>query len=400
MLDQTSAARTITEAFAVILAREPHAIELRDTLRGFEPSHRDALAIRLLSSPEFRLLHEALLRQHETGRDPEAQERALAGIGDAGAFVDTAYRLLLGRPADPGGRRHYVDALQQGDTRSSVLASLVRSDEFAERYRRVSPQGGLIPVDTQLCELANPAKWDNPEWMDLLRDLRVSNDHKFSMHRKSYEFAQLLYAMRSLGQLRPDTRVLSTGAGHEAVLYWLANHVARVDAIDLYEGIWQSVGAKEGDEQVLDRPEDYAPFPYRRDRLVFARMDARHLDFADETFDVAYSLSSIEHFGGLPGAIEAVDEMGRVVKRGGLVVVATEYILEGPPHPEAFLPAQIHTLFDRPRLRLAQPIDEGVYRRYRYSAVDLYGNPHQTPHMVVRMNDTVFTTVFAALIKQ
>jgi len=42
-------------------------------------------------------------------------------------------------------------------------------------------------------------------------------------------------------------------------------------------------------------------------------------------------------------------------------------------------------------------IDEHVYRRYEYAAVDLYKNRFQTPHMVVRMGETVFTTVMVFL---
>src|SRR5207249_4311891 len=102
---------------------------------------------------------------------------------------------------------------------------------------------------------------------------------------------QLLYGLRRLGHLKPETSVLSVGAGHECILYWLANHVGRVVGTDLYEGVWQSVGAKEGDAKVIERPEDYAPFPYRQERLSFAKMDARRLEFADASFDVAYSLS-------------------------------------------------------------------------------------------------------------
>ena len=173
----------------------------------------------------------------------------------------------------------------------------------------------------QLCELANPAKWDNPEWMKLLRSLEVVADHKLSMHRKSYELTQLLFGLTRLGRCREDASIVSVGAGHEPVLYWLANHAGSVTATDLYEGRWQSDGAREGDEGVLARPADYAPFAYRRDRLAFRKMDGRHLTFPDAAFDVAYSLSSIEHFGGTAGAGDALDEMARVVKPGGLVVV-------------------------------------------------------------------------------
>ena len=165
------------------------------------------------------------------------------------------------------------------------------------------------------------------------------------------------------------------------------------------EGRWASVGTREGDASVIARPQDYAPFPYREDRLVFLKMDGRHLGFRSDTFDVAYSLSSIEHFGGLPGAEAAVDEMVRVLKPGGILVLATEYMLGGTPHDEVFQPAEIHALVNRPGTRLVQPIDEQVYRRYEYSVVDLYKNRFQTPHMVVRMGETVFTTVMVFMEK-
>ena len=389
----------IEEAFWIVLGREVNPVELRDELRDFQVTNADRLVIRLLSSPEFRLVHTAWKEGSETGRDLDVEERGLKGLGPDDRFVHLAYELLLHRTVDQEGYRHFVGALAAGERRTNMLRSLVLSDEFARRYRDVSPQGGFVPRDTQLCELANPAKWSNPEWLALLRDLQVLPDHPLSMHRKSYEFTQLLYGLGRLDHLRDDTNVLSVGAGHECVLYWLANHVAKVVATDLYEGIWQSIQSKEGDEHVLKNPEDYAPFPYRQDRLTFLKMDGRHLDFADGTFDVAYSLSSIEHFGGLSAATDTVDEMARVLKPGGILAIATEYILAGPPHPEAFQPEQLHALLTRPGLRLVQPIDEAVYQRYEYAAVDLYANPHQTPHMVVRMNDTIFTTVFAFLEK-
>ena len=219
------------------------------------------------------------------------------------------------------------------------------------------------------------------------------------MHRKSYEWTQLLFGLERLGRLRDDTSVLSVGAGHECVLYWLANRVGRVVATDLYEGRWQSDGALEGDAQVVERPETYAPFPYRTDRLTFRKMDGRRLEFEDASFDVVYSLSSIEHFGGLEGAGAAIGEMSRVLKPGGLLVVATEYILSGPPYEEAFSPADVDALFAQPGLRLVQPIDERVYDRHDYRAVDLRKNMHQRPHMVVEVDGTRFTSVMVFLDK-
>ena len=306
-------------------------------------------------------------------------------------FVRVAYDRVLARAVDESGLRHYADSLAAGNTRANVVRSLMLSPEFARRSARV-------PRDTQLCELANPAKWDNDEWVDILRSLGLSDDKRL-MHRKPYEFAQLVFGARRLGVMGDDARVLSVGAGHEGVLYWLANRVGWVAATDLYEGVWQQVQGREGDPNVLKNPEAYAPFPYRRDHLTFMRMDGRRLAFRDGTFDLAYSLSSIEHFGGVENAALTLREMGRILRPGGVVALATEYVLSGPPHEETFQPAEFMQLIDQPGLELVEPIDTGVFRRYTFTPVDLYGDPFETPHMLVRFYDTVFTTVMVFLRK-
>jgi SAM-dependent methyltransferase len=306
-------------------------------------------------------------------------------------FVRVAYDRVLARAADESGLRHYAASLAAGNTRANVVRALVQSPEFARRSARV-------PRDTQLCELANPAKWDNEEWVDILRSLGLSDDKRL-MHRKPYEFAQLIFGGRRLGVMGHEARVLSVGAGHEGVLYWLANRVGWVVATDLYEGVWQQVQGREGDPNVLRNPEAYAPFPYRRDRLTFMRMDGRRLAFRDGTFDLAYSLSSIEHFGGVENAALTLREMGRVLRPGGIVALATEYVLSGPPHEETFQPSELMQLLEQPGLELVEPIDTGVYRRYSFTPVDLYGDPFETPHMLVRFYDTVFTTVMVFLRK-
>jgi SAM-dependent methyltransferase len=128
-------------------------------------------------------------------------------------------------------------------------------------------------------------------------------------------------------------------------------------------------------------------------------MDGRRLAFQDGAFDIAYSLSSIEHFGGVPGARAAVEEMARVLRPGGVLVLATEYQLGGPPADEVFTPEQIHALLEHPSLRLVEPIDEAVWRRYEVEPVDLRVNPYQTPHLVVSDRGTIYTSVMIFLEK-
>jgi SAM-dependent methyltransferase len=382
----------IQETYWIVLGRAATPSELADEGQGHLNKDQLTLLRGIMASPEFGRLRRAWRDGRETHVDLAGLEHALTTIGPAEVFLRRAYETMLGRQPDDAGLRHYLGALESGERRTNIVRGLAISDEFDRRWR-------WMPRDTQLCELANPAKWDNEEWLELLRSLGLSDD-RLVMHRKPYEFTQLLYGCRRLGVLREDASFLSVGAGHEHVLYWLANHVGRVVATDMYEGVWQDERAREGDPVVLENPDQYAPFPYRRDHLAFLRMDGRALKFADDTFDVTYSLSSIEHFGGFQGAVETMREMARVLKPGGVLALATEYVISGPPHEETFQPADVHALLRASGLVLVEPIDELVYRRYECEPVDLADNPYRSPHMTVRLGDTVFTSVMAFLRKQ
>jgi hypothetical protein len=81
-------------------------------------------------------------------------------------------------------------------------------------------------------------------------------------------------------------------------------------------------------------------------------------------------------------------------------------VFEGQQHylnslagDEAFEPEEIRSLFSRPRLRLVEPLDENVSHRYRCKPVDLIRAPYQTPHLVVKIDDTIFTSVIGFLEK-
>jgi len=391
----------VRRAFWIVLGRAPSEAESQDFAGQLATRGEAGVLKELLASPEFHLIFCGWRDDVGIGKDPAVHEAGLRSLGPDEEFVRRTYVYVLGRPADDAGLAHYVAALTAGESRRQLVRVLVVSDEFEARYRTIASQdgGGYVPRDIQLCELANPAKWDNPDWIRLMRSLVSVPHHKLAMHRKSYEWTQLLFGLQRLGKLGDDSSILSVGAGHECVLYWLANHAGQVVATDLYEGRWQSDGAMEGDDRVVERPEEFAPFPYRKERLTFLKMDGRQLDFPDASFDVIYSLSSIEHFGGFNGARAAVLEMARVLKPGGVLALATEYILRGPSYEEAFLPHEVHALLDCPGLSLVQPIDERVYERFDTHPVNLRTHLHQRPHMVVQVDDTVFTSVMAFLIR-
>jgi hypothetical protein len=78
-------------------------------------------------------------------------------------------------------------------------------------------------------------------------------------------------------------------------------------------------------------------------------MDARALDFPDNTFDGVYSSGSIEHFGSLENVANAAFEIGRVLRPGGVATIATEFKVGGPPELDGWDPNVI--LFSPEKLR-------------------------------------------------
>jgi SAM-dependent methyltransferase len=212
-------------------------------------------------------------------------------------------------------------------------------------------------------------------------------------HRKAWEWVHGMYGLKLLGVLNEKTSALGVGAGKEPVLYYLANHVNRVLATDVYgTGSWE-----EAPKEMLDKPESFAPFPYREDHLSVQHMDGRSLILGDASFDVVFSFSSIEHFGGHAAATRAIREMARVVRPGGVVVVVTELILNGLPHSNYFLPHQIkRELIEPSGLKLVEDIDFSLSEETSASkVVNLDDSAWQSisPHYIVRQGDWVWTSI-------
>jgi SAM-dependent methyltransferase len=246
-----------------------------------------------------------------------------------------------------------------------------------------------------LNSLTNIAAWDDPEWRSVSRLLGLSQDEGW-YHRKAFEWTHSIYGLERLHALGPDRRVLGVAAGHECTLYYLANRSRLTVATDLYRGGFADSHAQEADPEFLTRPERYAPFPYKRDRLAPLPADALALPFEAESFDVVYSLSSIEHFGGHDQAARGIREMARVLKPGGVACVATEYVLRGPQHNEFFNAADLDhwVIGAAPDLQLVEPLDRTEPpSRFFDDPVPLPDDPYHHPHVVLRLGDAMFTSV-------
>lgn len=173
---------------------------------------------------------------------------------------------------------------------------------------------------------------------ELAAVIRAVSSHKLAClpdlphaaeHRKDWEVAMAVLALRQCGALRPDATVLGVAAGTEDTLFYLTNHVRQVFATDRYvgPGDWGPVAPA----SMIVEPTAAAPCDFDINRLVVQHMDARSLRYPDDTFDGVFSSGSIEHVGELMDVANAAFEMGRVLKPGGVLTLATELQISGPP---------------------------------------------------------------------
>ena len=244
--------------------------------------------------------------------------------------------------------------------------------EFITSYlKRTSPYHITNPSDQpKLNRLCYVEDWENSEIKEALAELQKLSSEGF-IHRKDWEWALGIIAMRRFGKLNEKSTAIGVGAGREEVLFYVANKLKHVYATDLYDGNnWKNFAPSDFPEN----PKKYAPFPYKEDALTVLRMDGTKLEFPSESFDIAFSFSSIEHFGGKnhSGALRSVKEMERVLKPGGLAVITTEYIINDKEHPEFFNRRTIYSdLIDKlERLKLVEPLDLRITTKTLDAVID------------------------------
>lgn len=238
------------------------------------------------------------------------------------------------------------------------------------KRRQTATPGPESQRPLPLSSLTNVHAFSDQDWLEVFHDLATYSydTHIFTsfeppvVYRKGWEWTQTLWGLRQLDMIQPEFRALGVGAGRECVIFWLGDHLGQVVATDLYGNEeWTTSGGKEADAGVLVDPQAFCPRPIRQDVIEFATMDGTDLSaFADGTFDISWSLSSIEHFGSHSRAGDAVREMARVVRPGGVLAIATEYLLLGDQsHPEYFNREEIEAnlLNASPLLELIEPVD-------------------------------------------
>ncbi len=294
---------------------------------------------------------------------------------------------------------------------------------------------GVPTLSRQYCKLCDRRDFDDPAVRDMLRDISrpgLSDDEQ--LHRKQWEYGMLGLYLQEVGALTPEASALAVAAGHEEPLFWLSNRVGRVLATDIYGEGGFAVDGREADASMLTDPGHWAPYEYRADHLEVQHMNAMDLTLPDASFDIVFSLSSIEHFGPWENLHKASAEMARVVKPGGHLIIVTEaltakhvldsaklqlaikYLTGGRRCPradgkrriiDAMTPAELQEHIIAPTgLPLVQPLDTTVSPE-SFENLQLWdgdnvgatstGNPF--PHIMLKAQGSPWTSVFLAFQK-
>jgi SAM-dependent methyltransferase len=243
-------------------------------------------------------------------------------------------------------------------------------------------------------------------------DLHIAPDYWAAMVRKPWEWAMVLMAMDRHGYLRRDVTALGVGAGFEAVPFALTNRIRMAVASDLYGQT--AFADREATSEMLRDPSKYWPHHYEPSRLLVMNADATDLPFADASFDVLFSCSSIEHFGESDRIRRSMQSAWRVLRPGGMYALSVDYLYRSPKawlprdrrgHMHEFLTKRdVETMVvNTPGFTLREPVDYSVPEHLVTNVYDIETEQSESgqplPHLWLRWHDHYLTSLFLLLFK-
>lgn len=255
---------------------------------------------------------------------------------------------------------------------------------------------------------------EDPELSRVAEDMGLDMAMWHKVSGKMWEWAMTVRAIEALGLLTSDKVALGIGSGHEVPVFYLSKKMRMVIASDLYG---KTVFSKnEARPEMMRDPGACTSVPWDRGGLMVAMANACELPFGDDSFDVAFSCSSIEHFGKTAQVERSMREAYRVLRPGGAFVFAVDTIaiMGGKYRPRdrrrglmgEFLTTdevQRHLVESAP-WEVDEPIDYEVHREDMVNPIDLAtlqpksGEWH--PNICISDGSSVISSFFLVLRKR
>ena len=263
--------------------------------------------------------------------------------------VSWAIRLFLGRePADTSEiefhrQHHSVDELRKAFSntpafRSYLLAERREPDPLrtyaAPLWLLEAPDSSSIPwiwspptLEHPVSQLCTFEQMNGPLFENLCVELGLVP----RQHRKVWEFAYILSAMRSYGLLRENANLLGFGAGTEPLPSAFASvgaHVLATDAPpEVIEGQgWETTKQHSTMVKELHWPKLITLEEFDR-RVSFRPVDMNNIPPDLVNFDCCWSACAFEHLGDIESGLKFVENSLKTLKPGGYAIHTTEFNL-------------------------------------------------------------------------
>ena len=126
----------------------------------------------------------------------------------------------------------------RAEIRAEKLANLDKIDydetsKFITYMKQNNPYSLNSSTTAKLKRLCSLEDWDNDEIRQTISELHKSNPPVI-IHRKNWEFAMGIIAMKRFNKLNMNSLAVGIGSGIEPIPFYLANKVKHVYATDLY----------------------------------------------------------------------------------------------------------------------------------------------------------------------
>lgn len=240
-----------------------------------------------------------------------------------------------------------------------------------------------------------------------------AGDEWRGINRKWWEWAMVLRAVEHFGYARRDCVALGVASGTEPLVFALTGIVRTVIASDLY-GL-TAFSKQEATPQMLRDPSHFWEHPFDRSRLIVQNCDATQMPFGDESFDVLFSCSSVEHFGREPKIVNHMAEALRVLRPGGMYALSVDYLYRTSQAGRRrdrrskaireFLTQEDveRLLVGAPGFTVREPVDYGVPTELVTNLYDIATGKPQSgeylPHIWLNWRDHQLTSLFVLLFK-
>lgn len=151
---------------------------------------------------------------------------------------------------------------------------------------------------------------------------------------RQWQWAMALRGLDEAGVARDGCRIAGIGAGTEATTFALARRGAQVVAVDRY--LARTPWSAEAPAGMLVDPSRHFLLDTPRGHVIAVHSNAVCLNLPSGAFDGVFCCATLEHLGSFDAVAIAVREIARILKPGGVAVIATEMRIDGPTDREGF----------------------------------------------------------------